>query len=299
MTSPLIAIDWGSTNLRGSLIIDGRPSDTFESSDGIRNRAGRDFDDLLTTACGPWKKENPDARIIMSGMIGSREGWHEVPYVTAPAGINDLAAGVVAVTSRTFGEILIVPGVRWDNPDTGTTDVMRGEEAQIAGLLSRLPDEGSAVCLPGTHSKWVHCRDGRIDSFRTFLTGEAYDLLTMGSLIAGTGGAAEPENPAFSRGLELSGMAGGILHHLFLARTEMLTGRIAPVALRSLVSGLIIGHEVREARLFSPDGTVNLVGQSPAASATAKALEWFGIAFERVAGDPHLAGILAIAGLQE
>lgn len=299
MTSPLIAIDWGSTNLRGSLIIDGRSSDTFESSDGIRNRAGRDFDDLLTAACGPWKKENPDARIIMSGMIGSREGWHEVPYVTAPAGINDLAAGVVAVTSRTFGEILIVPGVRWDNPDTGTTDVMRGEETQIAGLLSRLPDEGSAVCLPGTHSKWVHCRDGRIDSFRTFLTGEAYELLTMGSLIAGTGGAAEPESPVFSRGLELSGMAGGILHHLFLARTEMLTGRISPVDLRSLVSGLIIGHEVREARLFSPDGTVNLVGQSPAASATAKALEWFEIAFERVAGDPHLAGILAIAGLQE
>ena len=299
MTSPLIAIDWGSTNLRGSLIIDGRSSDTFESSDGIRNRAGRNFDDLLTAACGPWKKENPGARIIMSGMIGSREGWHEVPYVTTPAGITDLAAGVVAVTSRTFGEILIVPGVRWDNPDTGTTDVMRGEETQIAGLLSRLPSEGSAVCLPGTHSKWVHCRDGQIHSFRTFLTGEAFDLLIMGSLIAGTGGAAEPESPAFTRGLELSGMEGGILHHLFLARTEMLTGRIAPVDLRSLVSGLIIGHEIREARLFSPDGTVNLVGQSPAASATAIALKWFGVAFERVTGDPHLAGILAIAGLQE
>lgn len=297
MTETLIAIDWGSTNLRCKLIIDGRVSASSESPDGIRNRNGRDFDDLLTAACGAWKEQHPDAGVLMSGMIGSREGWREVPYVIAPATLADLATGMTAVTSPAFGEIFIVPGVRWDDPDRGTTDVMRGEETQIAGLLTEFLTNEATLCLPGTHSKWVHCQDGRIESFRTFLTGEAFDLLTRGSLIAGNGGAPDPENPAFARGLELSGNSGGLLHHLFLGRTEMLTGRVPAEDLRSLVSGLLIGNEVREALRFTPTLKLLLVGDSRAATATAKALDWFGVAYKPVAEDTHLDGILAIARL--
>ena len=233
----------------------------------------------------------------MSGMIGSREGWREAPYVITPAGIPDLAAKAVTVTSRTFGEIFILPGMRGDDPESGTTDVMRGEETQVAGLLSTLPSAGATLCLPGTHSKWVHCRDGRLERFRTFLTGEAFALLTRDSLIAGSGGAPDPDGAAFARGLELSGKEGGLLHHLFLGRTEMLAGRVAAAELPSLISGLLIGHEIREALKICPEPPVYLIGDSPAARATAKALEWFGREIILVPDDVHLEGILRIARL--
>lgn len=297
MTTPLIAIDWGSTNLRARLVIDGEVVAAIDTPDGIRHRDGRDYDAILAAACGPWLAAHPGARVLMSGMIGSREGWREAPYAQAPAGIADLAARLISVDSATFGRIAIVPGVRWDPPGGDTTDVMRGEETQIAGLLAGLPAAGAVVCLPGTHSKWVVCRHGRIERFRTWLTGEAYDLLTRGSLISGSGGEADPASPAFARGIDLSATEGGLLHHLFLGRTEMLTGRVAAADLRSLVSGLLIGHEIREARLFSTDLPVYLAGDSPAAMATARALDLCGIPHHRVPGDPHLDGLLAIERL--
>jgi 2-dehydro-3-deoxygalactonokinase len=294
---PLLLVDWGSTNLRAKLVIDDRVISSRESADGIRHCRGRDHDEILTALCGDWKAMHPALRVIMSGMVGSREGWREVLYVNTPAGIPDLAAKVIAVVSRTFGEIFILPGVRRDDPDTDTTDVMRGEETQVAGLLTDLPHDGATVCLPGTHSKWVYCRDGRIENFRTFLTGEAFALLTRDSLIGGSGGAPDPAGPAFERGLELSGKGGGLLHHLFLGRTEMLAGRVDADDLPSLISGVLIGHEVREAMRICPDPPVYLIGDSPAAQATAKALEWFGIESAIVRDDVHLQGMMVIASL--
>ncbi len=293
----LVAVDWGSTNFRARLVIDGEVEDRVESPDGIRHRRDRDFDDILGAHCGHWARQHPGIPVIMSGMIGSREGWREVPYVTAPAGAAEIGAGLVTVPSRHFDSVAILPGVRFDHPEGGTTDVMRGEETQVIGFLGSRVSTGTAatLCLPGTHSKWIVCRGGRIERFRTWLTGEAFDRLTHESLIAGTGGPVDPASPAFSRGRELAGTPGGLLHHLFLGRTEMLTGRVDPSELRSLVSGLLIGHEIREALAFA-EGPIHLVGDSPAAEATARALHLAGVSFDRLSVDTHLPGLLAIAG---
>lgn len=295
--APFLLIDWGSTNVRAKIVVQGRVVSSRESRDGIRHCQGRDYDAILTSLCGDWKNAHPDLRVIMSGMIGSREGWCEAPYVNAPAGLFDLAAKAIAVTSRLFGEVYLLPGVRCDDPDTGTTDVMRGEEIQVAGLLTDLPHEGATVCLPGTHSKWVQCCDGRLGNFRTFLTGEAFALLTRDSLIAGSGTPPDPDSPAFARGLALSGNDAGLLHHLFLGRTEMLAGRVEAQELSSLISGILIGHEIREALKIFRDASLYLVGESPAARATAKGLEWFGREFHLVSDDVHLHGMMVIADL--
>lgn len=301
MPSPrtLIAIDWGSTNFRARLVVDGRVTASAESADGIRNRDGRDFDAILADRCGDWHRDHPGARVLMSGMIGSREGWREAPYAPAPAGVADLAARLITVDSRVFGSVGIVPGVRWDDPDTGLTDVMRGEETQIAGLLPALPPGGAIVCLPGTHSKWVVCRDGRIERFRTWFTGEAFDLLTRGSLISGSGAPADPRGAAFARGLELSGAGGGLLHHLFLGRTEMLAGRVSADDLRSLISGVLVGHEIREAGRFAAGLPILLVTGSAAAAATGRALERLGIPFASVESCSHADGLAAIEAARE
>lgn len=297
-SSNLIAVDWGSTNFRAKLVIDGVVIDHAQSADGIRLRRDRDFDEILNSHCGAWARAHPGIHVIMSGMIGSREGWREIPYVAAPAGVADLAAGRVAIPSRHFDSVAIVPGVRFDDSANGTTDVMRGEETQVFGLLESIStDKPVTLCLPGTHSKWIVCRDGRIERFRTWLTGEAFDRLTHESLIAGTGGEVDVNSVAFSRGLALSETDGGLLHHLFLGRTEMLTGRVESTELRSLISGLLIGHELREARAFA-EGAVFLVGDSPASAATAKGMEVAGMIADRTVADTHLAGILAIEAVR-
>jgi 2-dehydro-3-deoxygalactonokinase len=295
MNAPLIAVDWGSTNFRAKLVLDGIAIATVETADGIRNHSGREFDDILTDHCGAWKQEHPDAKIILSGMIGSREGWIEVPYVSTPAGTRDLAGALTTITSPGLGAISIVPGVRSESLENGTTDVMRGEETQIAGLLETFGLDDVTICLPGTHSKWIRCREGQIISFRTWLTGEAFDLLTRQSLISGTGLEADPQSDAFQRGLELSGGSGGMLHHLFLCRTEMLAGRIRSEEMRSIVSGILVGHEVREALLFTgPESRIILSGDSAAAKAVATALDGMGRDYLHEKEDAHLAGILAI-----
>lgn len=293
---PLLAVDWGSTHLRAKLVVAGEVVASSASPDGIRHLAGRDCDTVLAGHCAAWKKTHPEALVLVSGMAGAREGWSEVPYVAAPCGIGDLASGIVSVSSDVFGEVLLLPGVRYDDPATGTVDVMRGEETQVAGLLSDLPPEGAVLCLPGTHSKWVVCRDGRIESFRTWLTGEAYERLTRDSLIGGDGTPAEPVSPAFRLGLDAADGPGGLLHQLFLARTGMLAGKFEASEVRSFVSGLLIGHEIREAHRFAGGLPLHLVGDSPAAAATAAGLRHLGLSYRHGIGDDvHLFGLLAIA----
>lgn len=293
---PLIVVDWGSTNFRAQLVKNGEViAKPISHPDGIRHRAGREFDKILGEHCDAWRRDFPGVRVLMSGMIGSREGWQEVGYAQAPAGIEDLARGCVAVPSRHFDEVRLIPGVRFDEAESGTTDVMRGEETQVMGALAsgRLGDS-EVLCLPGTHSKWVSCRNGKIEQFRTYLTGEVFDRLSRDSLIAGDGEArVDLDSPAFGRGLALAGSDTGLLHHLFLGRTEMLTGRVSPGALPSFVSGLLVGHEIRDATRFAR-GAIRVIGSNPAAEATAHALHLSGIAVEKLSEDVHLAGVLAI-----
>ncbi len=197
------------------------------------------------------------------------------------------------VPDAIFGEVRIIPGVRCDDPDLPATDVMRGEETQLADSSpsSRL---GATVCLPAPirSGPWS-VRPDRI--LPHLVTGEAYERLTRDSLISGDGTPADPSSAAFRLGVEQSALPGGCLHHLFLGRTHLLSGRISAAEVRSFVSGVLVGHEIREAIRFAPDRPVHLVGDSAAGEATAAGLTVLGLPFVPARGDLHLAGILAIA----
>lgn len=302
MESTVIGVDWGSTNLRASLIADGRVIDRVESREGIRNVGDASFEHVLATHVSSWKKKHPDARIVLSGMIGSREGWVEAPYADTPADSENLAANLTAVETETLGPVSIVPGVRHDDGG-GAWDVMRGEETQVLGLLAELGTEDAIVCVPGTHSKWIVCRGGKIESFRTWATGEAFELLTSqkNSLLTGPADIREidPESTAFVRGLNHSGREGGWLHQLFLGRTDMLMGNVEREDLPALLSGLLAGSEIREAASMIPDGgeTIHLIAGESVAPIYEKTLDWFGIDCARCETEVHAAGIAAICGL--
>ena len=227
----MIAIDWGTTSFRAyRLAPDGKVLESRSAPKGILAVPPGGFPAVLDTELGEWIKEAP---IVMSGMVGSRQGWVEAPYVPCPAGFEEIAAAVREVRKGLW----IVPGVSCLD---GVPDVMRGEEVQVLGA-----GVDGLICLPGTHSKWVEVKGGRIERFSTHMTGELYAVLRQHSILGRMMEEGEPDARAFRDGVERSGEAGGLLHHLFGVRTRGLMGALGPAASASYLSGLLIGHEMR------------------------------------------------------
>jgi 2-dehydro-3-deoxygalactonokinase len=143
--------------------------------------------------------------------------------------------------------ISIVPGVSLDDP--AEPDVMRGEEAQILGALHALGRRSGSFLLPGTHSKWAIVGDGRLVSFRTYMTGEVFGLLIKTGTIAqlAEGDAVDPA--AFRRGVARAKAGAGrdFLHALFGARALSLLGRLPGNEVAGYLSGLLIGTELCDA----------------------------------------------------
>jgi 2-dehydro-3-deoxygalactonokinase len=186
MTTPrLIALDWGSTSARAYLMSDENEIvGQRQAPLGILNIKDRRFDGALLDLCGPWLLARRELPLIAAGMIGSRQGWAEAPYVTCPAGLSELSSHLKPVEIPNQRKLWIVPGVSMLTDD-GTPDVMRGEETQIMGALNFAERErGSTLfILPGTHSKWVRVENGRIVWIRTYMTGELFSVLTRHSIL--------------------------------------------------------------------------------------------------------------------
>lgn len=250
----MIAVDWGTSSLRAyRLADDGSVRETRSAAVPLLECRGR-FAETLAAQLDGWD----DPQVLMAGMIGSRNGWHEVPYVACPAGLPEIAAGILEIRDgpRRIG---IAPGLVQRRADAAP-EVMRGEETQVLGLADRLDGPGPhTLCLPGTHSKWITLEAGRIIAFATAMTGELYALLRTHSLL---GALMQPDagddTPAFVQGLAAAEAPGGLPHHLFGVRTRGLLDGLAPAAAPSYLSGLLIGHELRG--LAPARGSVHLIG---------------------------------------
>ena len=259
MTAPaFVAIDWGTTRMRATLV--GRTGDILgraASESGVQSVPQGGYEAVLEDVCGPWFAAYPDIPVVMAGMVGSRNGWVEVPYVAPPCGGADLGRALHRV-GGTRRAVFIVPGVDC-RADDGSYDVMRGEETQAIG--SALGD--GLVCLPGTHSKWVAMAGGRITRFVTFATGELYAALTQ-SFVGRL--AEEPEDRIAGGALaeRLANLPGGLTRSLFQARTQVLAGNVSGRAVRPFLSALLIEAEAAGARaLFGAGVAVTLVAAEP------------------------------------
>jgi 2-dehydro-3-deoxygalactonokinase len=244
----LIGLDWGTTSCRAYLVgADGAVLDRQLDGPGILKVEGH-FGPWLDSMIGAWIATHGAAPVILSGMIGSRQGWKEAPYATCPAGADDI---VKALARIEWGELTIalIPGLSTEN--SGMPDVIRGEETQILGALalSGAGDNGLFL-LPGTHSKWAVVRDGRIVSFRTFMTGEVFGALKghtiLGRLMSGDATDAEAFARGVGEGASLES-AGALLNRVFATRTYGLMDKLPAAALSDYLSGLLIGAEVAEA----------------------------------------------------
>jgi 2-dehydro-3-deoxygalactonokinase len=268
----MIAIDWGTSALRAyRLNAQGACSDKRDAALGIMQLKEQSFPAALESVVGDWLAAG-EAQIVMSGMIGSRQGWLEVPYVSCPAGEREVFEGTKEVT---WGEhrATIVPGLACRGP-SGVVDVMRGEETQILGALAVLGDGDHVVCLPGTHSKWVALRHRRFVSFSTHMTGELFALLKqhsiLGRLMSESNANAAAFDDYFDKGVVRARDAGGLPHHLFGVRAEGLFGRLPAEAASHYLSGLLIGHEIVNAQPAAR--SIELLGAAPLTARYARAL---------------------------
>jgi 2-dehydro-3-deoxygalactonokinase len=256
MPKPLIALDWGTTRARAFLISDeGEVLQRRAADQGIQSVAAGGYPAAFDALAGDLRRAAPDAEIVLAGMVGSRNGWIEAPYVACPAAPEDLAAAAITVALDTRTTAMILPGLSCDD---GAFDVMRGEETLIVGL--GLAD--GIACLPGTHSKWAEIRDGRIVRFASFMTGEIYGLLRNSSILGRLAQEPQADDAAVgaARGRAGARRAGGLLNSAFAARTEVLAGRMPAGAVGPYLSALLVGQEILGAEaLFGRHAAVHLV----------------------------------------
>jgi 2-dehydro-3-deoxygalactonokinase len=184
-------------------------------------------------------------------MAGSRMGWVEVPYVAAPAPLSDLARNLMKAGRIGGSDCWIVPGMNLDS--AAQPEVMRGEECQMLGALLKQGRSDGVFLTPGTHSKWARVADGGLLDFRTYITGEMFNLLRQsGTLAQLMVGDAENE-AAFVRGVRATGDDTELLNRIFGARSLVLFGRLEGKDLASYLSGMLVGTEMRDALAAWPD----------------------------------------------
>ncbi|GAB0116217.1 2-dehydro-3-deoxygalactonokinase [Acidisoma sp. 7E03] len=266
----MIGVDWGTSSFRAyRLAPDGTVLDRASAHAGIMFVENGRFSDMLRRTIQPWVNAG-ERRVLLSGMIGSRQGWVEAPYKPCPAGAADLASATIPVTYD-GAEVRIIPGVTAE--ENGVPEVMRGEETQIIGALAEFGEAGLA-CMPGSHSKWVSVESGRITGFSTYMTGEAFAAFSGHTILGRMMKADAPADPdALRRGLARSADPGGLLRHLFGVRALGLFDRLSETASASYLSGLLLGHEVRAALAATPDrGPVVLIGDAKLCDLYAQAI---------------------------
>jgi 2-dehydro-3-deoxygalactonokinase len=243
----VLCVDWGTSSFRAYLV--GRRGNILgriESARGILSVAAGEHEAVLAASVGEWIAKHPPLPILMSGMIGARQGWVEAPYAPCPAGLQDIASAIVAVETQGLGSIGLVPGVCVLDRH-GAPDVMRGEETQILGALAAMKKTDGVFVLPGTHSKWARVEAGRLISFATYMTGEVFAALKDHTILGRSMEFGVEDHDSFRDGVRAAGRLerpGDVLHAIFMTRTLGLFDRLKPAQAPDYLSGLLIGTEL-------------------------------------------------------
>lgn len=290
----LIGIDWGTSSLRAFLIsAAGEVLDSVRSPEGIMHVPGKDFEAVFARLVQSLTS-GKTLPIVVSGMITSRNGWVETPYVTTPMGPNTLAQSLVAHRTQCGALIHFVTGA--STVHASGPDVMRGEETQIIGSTALGMTDGLFV-MPGTHSKWVRVSDGQIQDFATYMTGEIFASLKDHTILGTLMEPGDFDRAAFEKGVAGAQEPGAsLLHDLFHVRTLPLMGQIKGAEVADYLSGLLIGTEIVAAmREVEPASRITIVGRSDLADRYEIALRCAGLESCRAPDDIAAAGHFLIA----
>jgi 2-dehydro-3-deoxygalactonokinase len=203
-SEPLYCIDMGTTNCRVFLTEGRRIWARVEAGFGIRDvdhgKSPAHLRERLEVLIAETAQKAKNCGLttmpvyaVGAGMLTSRQGLLEIPHLAAPVSEADLARHMQPVSPRLAGgvELILAPGVRTgslsiDLETALHSDLMRGEETLVAGLLATgLMQPDGALLNLGSHWKWIWVDDRkRIARSRTALTGELIHVTQSHTLLA-------------------------------------------------------------------------------------------------------------------
>ena len=266
-----VVCDWGSSHLRAYLVgADGSLLREYQSSQGAKSIAGNQS--IYTKELRKALEElqaHAENKIYISGMAGSKLGWFETNYSSTPLTAADFQSNKKLIPG--FEHCFLFGGVQHTDED-GSIDVMRGEEVQVFGVADQYPD-ARLVCLPGTHSKWVHVKDSQLLSFKTYMTGDLFYALSKESIFREQMTSKELHHDAFVSGCRLA-QEGNNVQDLFKLRSSFVFSKVSSEEFYSYLSGFLIMNEILA---VEPQHKVHLCGSAPLMSVYAIALDQLGV----------------------
>lgn len=183
--------------------------------------------------------------VVISGMVSSSVGMIELPYKELPFLVDgsDLLVTTIESTTDFPHHLIIISGV------TTGKDVLRGEETLLAGCSITKTQTEQLFIFPGTHSKHIKVKNGWAKDFKTYMTGEVFDLLSNKSILAGAVeidplGLPAIGNEHFDEGIK-EGTDANLLNSFFNVRINQLFGKRKPKENFHYLSGLLIGAELK------------------------------------------------------
>jgi 2-dehydro-3-deoxygalactonokinase len=253
--------------------------DSISSNDGMLGLASSEFEPLLSEKISKWGVGDVNIPILCCGMVGAKQGWVEAPYASIPYKLMQEVDSVKVRCSDNRLNVRILGGLRQDNP----ADVMRGEETQIRGFLSIFSNFDGIICLPGTHTKWVHVSAGEVISFRTFMSGELFDLLSKYSVLKHSVKSDGWDDEEFKSAVSESiSNPQKIFSDFFKLRADHLLKQVEQSELRSKLSGYIIGAELAGAKPYWLGQNVVILGNNNLSKIYKTALEGQGIFAQQI-----------------
>ena len=284
-----ISVDWGTTNLRIRLvslpfldiieeIVSPKGVKTVYQEWTTQQGQGKEafFLHFLKSQIQQLKTTiTPSVIVVVSGMASSTIGLRELPYSALPFPTDGRDLHVEKVESADFPySLFLISGVKSDS------DVIRGEEVQMVGLYEKEDEARSVIfILPGTHSKHIVCEKGVVIDFKTFMTGEIFEVMSSHTILTPSldkGILGEAELLAFEQAVLESQTGHSLLNSFFQIRTNTLFGKKTTVENYFFLSGLLIGEEIRTL-VTSPCDTIKLCAGDALFHLYFKALNVFGL----------------------
>ena len=253
-----IAVDWGTSSLRAWWVgHDGVIKDHRSSDQGMGTLSSNEFEPTLLGLIDDWLTPDAKTQVIACGMIGARQGWVEASYTPVPCTPSQTHLTTAPVSDPRI-DVSILSGLSQTKPTTG---VMRGEETQISGYLAQHPHFDGVICLPGTHTKWVHVSAGEVISFQTVMSGELFAAISQHTVLRHSVSGDDWDQDSFDTAVDVTlSRPAAFATELFSLRASDLVLGQSHGAARARLSGLLLGMELAATKPYWLGQIVILIG---------------------------------------
>lgn len=187
-----ITIDGGTSSTRVNLVENYKITDSIKLNIGARSGIDNkgEYVNAIKEAIENIVKNsklsiNDIECILASGMITSEFGLVNLKHINLPAGVKKLKENIHTTKIEEISSLdfNFVPGVKINSESFEQTDLIRGEETEVIGIIDPKYNDALYI-LCGSHSKIMKVnQNSEIISFATMLTGEMITALSQGTIL--------------------------------------------------------------------------------------------------------------------